>query len=135
MHEIEYAKEADAPALAKINVEAFQGRLLLGQVFPESTQSMLQVYKTHAIMKYLVDPDIHVVKTYHDDGELVAYARWQLPACYGQSQATLSEQAALSAQDPMVYAPKPMNTEAFAAFREYLDEGRQKYTTEDDMGE
>lgn len=135
MHEIEYANEADGPALAKINVEAFQDRLLLGQVFPESTQSMLQVYKTHRIMGYLADPNIHVVKTYHDDGELVAYARWHLPACYGQSQATLSEQAALSAQDSTVYAPKPMNTEAFAAFRKYLDEGREKYTTEDDMSE
>ena len=134
MHLIQYATEADGPALAKVNVESFRARLLLGQVFPGSNNTLLREYKTHVGMKHLANPNMHVLKIHSENGELVTYSRWQLPASFGQSQVPLSDQGALSAKDPLVYAPQPMNTEAFAAFKKILEEGRKKHTTEDDIG-
>ena len=37
MHLIQYAVEADAPGLARVNVESFLGRNLFAEVFPTSS--------------------------------------------------------------------------------------------------
>ncbi|CAG8305065.1 unnamed protein product [Penicillium salamii] len=133
MHLIRYATEADGPAFAKVNVQSFQDRLLLHQIFPGSSQTLLQEYKIHVGMKHLANPSMHVLKIHSDDGELVTYSRWQLPASFGQSQVPLSDQGVLSAKDPVAFAPQPMNNKAFDAFKQILEEGRKRYTTEDDI--
>jgi hypothetical protein len=134
MHLIQYATESDGPALAKVNVRAFQHRLLLGAVFPESSQTMLEEYKVHVGMKHLANPNMHVIKI-HNHEELVAYSRWQFPASLGESRVTLSEQAAVSAQNPLAFAPKPMNEAPMASFKKILQDARKKYTKEDDIRE
>ncbi|CAG8947480.1 unnamed protein product [Penicillium salamii] len=134
MHLIRYATEADGPAFAKVNVQSFQDRLLLHQIFPGSSQTLLQEYKIHVGMKHLANPSMHVLKIHSDDGELVTYSRWQLPASFGPSQVPLSDQGVLSAKDPVAFAPQPMNNKAFDAFKQILEDGRKRYTTEDDIG-
>lgn len=131
---IQYAVEADGPALAKINVLSFRARLALGQIFPQSGKTVLQEYKTHVGMKHLANPNMHVLKIHSDDGEVAVYGRWQLPASFGQSLVPLSDQGALSAKDPVAFAPQPMNMEVFAAFKGILEKSRKKYTTEEDIG-
>ncbi|KAJ5339743.1 hypothetical protein N7452_006471 [Penicillium brevicompactum] len=134
MNLIQYAVEADGPALAKINVFSFHARLALGQIFPQSGKTVLQEYKTHVGMKHLANPNMHVLKIHSDNGEVAVYARWQLPPSFGQSLVTLSDQGALSAKDPVAFAPQPMNTAVFAAFKGVLEKSRKKYTTEEDIG-
>lgn len=86
-------------------------------------------------MKHLANPNMHVVKIHSDNGELVAYSRWQFPPSLGESQITLSEEAALSAKNPLAFAPKPMNVEAFNSFKKLLEDARKTYTREDDIRE
>jgi len=135
MHLIQYATEADGPALGKVNVQSFQARFALRAIFPESSQTVLQEYKTHVGMKHLANPNMHVLKIHNPDGELVAYGRWQLPDSFGQSQVTLSEKASLAAKDPLVYAPKPMNEKVYKVFKKILEDARKQYTGEDDIRE
>ncbi|KAJ5554730.1 Acyl-CoA N-acyltransferase [Penicillium sp. DV-2018c] len=134
MYVVEYATEADGPGLAKVNVRSFQGRQLLGQFFPGASLTRMQEYKAIVGMKHLADPNMHVLKI-HDpiSGELVTYSRWHLPASFGTSMVTLSDQAALYAKDPLPYAPKPMNEAIFKAFKKLLTDARKRYTREDDI--
>jgi hypothetical protein len=131
---VEYATEADGPGLAKVNVQSFQGRQLLGQLFPGASLTRMQEYKAIVGMKHLANPNMHVLKV-HDpnSGELATYSRWHLPASLGTSVVVLSDQAAIYAKDPIPYAPKPMNEAIFKAFKKLLEDARKQYTTEDDM--
>lgn len=134
MHLIEYATEADGPELAKINVQSFQDRRLLGEVFPEASVARLQEYKAIVGMKHLANPNMHVLKIQDPaSGELVTYSRWHLPASFGESLVTLSDQAATFAKDPLSYAPQPMNEGVLKAFKTLLEDSRKRYTTENDM--
>lgn len=133
MHLIQYATEADGPALAKVNIQSFQSRLLLGVIWPKSDQNTLQEYKTHVAMKHLANPNMHVLMIHNENGELVTYSRWQFPASLGESHVTLSDEATLVAKDPLVYAPKPMNEIIFNAFKQILADARERYTRPDDI--
>ncbi|OGE53953.1 hypothetical protein PENARI_c007G02783 [Penicillium arizonense] len=136
MHLIQYAVEADAPGLARINVESFLGRRLFAEVFPTSSVPQMSEYKTKVGMKHLADPNMHVLKI-HDEasGELVAYSRWLIPEAlgYGPTVPTLSEQAVAFAKDPVAYAPRPMKEEVYNAFKQMLENARKRYTTENDI--
>ncbi|KAJ5200903.1 hypothetical protein N7449_005706 [Penicillium cf. viridicatum] len=131
---IKYATEADGPGLAKVNVQSFQGRRLLEELFPEASLTRMQEYKIVVGMKHLANPKMHVLKI-HDpvSGELATYSRWQFPASFGPSLVTLSEKAVLLAKDPIPHAPRPMNEEVFNAFKKLLEDGRKRYTTENDI--
>jgi len=135
-YEIGYATEADAPALARINVESFQGRGLLNTIFPEASEARLQEYKAIYAMKHLANPQMHVVKvTDPASGEIVGYGRWLIPASVDSaSQPALSEQAQVFAQDPVRFCPQPMNEALYAEFRRLLEESRKKHTTDQDLG-
>lgn len=135
---IERAGEADALALARINVLSFEGRGLLNNVFPEATQATLVAYKSTYTMKHLANPSMHVLKIVDPAGDvIVGYSRWLIPETLGYecSKPALSEQALVAARDPMVFAPKPMNEALYTAFRSLLERSRQKHTTEKDMSE
>lgn len=131
---IKYATELDGPGLAKVNVQSFQGRRLLEELFPAASLTRMQEYKIVVGMKHLANPNMHVLKI-HDpvSGELATYSRWQFPASFGPSLVTLSEKAALWAKDPIPHAPRPMNEEVFNAFKKLLEDGRKRYTTENDI--
>lgn len=131
---IRYATETDGPGLAKVNVQSFQGRRLLEELFPEASLTRMQEYKIVVGMKHLANPNMHVLKI-HDpvSGELATYSRWQFPTSFGPSLVTLSEKAAWLAKDPIPHAPKPMNEEVFNAFKKLLEDGRKRYTTENDI--
>ncbi|KAJ5133110.1 Acyl-CoA N-acyltransferase [Penicillium atrosanguineum] len=134
-YQIEYATEADGSALARINVESFQGRGLLNSVFPEATEAELQNYKAIYAMKHLADPQMHVLKiTDPTSGEVVSYARWLIPATVDSvSQPALSGQAQVFAQDPTRFCPQPMNEALYTEFRGLLQKSRKKHATDDDM--
>ncbi|KAJ6125770.1 Acyl-CoA N-acyltransferase [Penicillium sp. IBT 18751x] len=134
-YHIEYATEADGPALARINVESFQGRGLLNNVFPKASEAALRAYKTINAMKHLANPSMHVLKiTDPTSGEVVSYARWLIPASVeSPSRPALSEQAQIFAQDPTRFAPQPMNEVLFTEFRKLLEKSREKHATDDDM--
>jgi hypothetical protein len=136
-YNIEYATEADGPALARINVESFQGRGLLNNVFPEASEARLQEYKAVYAMKHLANPQMHVLKIADPtSGEIIAYARWLIPTTVlPTSQPGLSEQAQSFAQDPTRFWPMPMNEALFAEFRRLLEKSREKHTTDEDMSE
>ncbi|KAJ5822381.1 Acyl-CoA N-acyltransferase [Penicillium robsamsonii] len=131
---IQYATEADGPGLAKVNVQSFQGRRLLEEVFPNASLTRVQEYKIIVGMKHLADPNMHVLKI-HDpvSGELATYSRWHFPASFGPSLVTLTEDAAVLAKDPVQYAPRPMNAELAVAFKKLLADCRKRYTTENDI--
>ena len=136
-YQIEYATEADGPGLARINVESFQGRGLLNNVFPEASEAELQEYKTIYAMKHLANPQMHVLKiTDPTSGEIVSYARWLIPATVDSpSRPALSEQAQAFAQDPTRFSPQPMNEALYTEFRKLLERSREKLATDDDMSE
>ncbi|OQE13764.1 hypothetical protein PENFLA_c043G02684 [Penicillium flavigenum] len=131
---IKYATEPDGPGLAKVNVQSFQGRRYLQEVFPGATLSRVQEYKIVVGMKHLANPNMHVLKI-HDpvSGELATYSRWQFPASFGPSLVPLSEKAAFLAKDPIPHAPQQMNKGVFNAFKKLLEESRKRYTTENDI--
>jgi hypothetical protein len=133
MHLIQYATEADGPALAKVNVQSFQSRLLLGAVWPESDQNTIQEFKIHVGMRHLANPNMHVVKIHNDSGELVTYSRWQFPASLGESHVTLSDEAALILKNIDAYTPRPMNETVYKAFKQLLAEARERHTRPDDI--
>ncbi|KAJ6150635.1 Acyl-CoA N-acyltransferase [Penicillium samsonianum] len=134
MNLIKYATEADGPGLAKVNVQSFQSRRLLEELFPEASLTRMQEYKIIVGMKHLANPNMHVLKI-HDpvSGDLATYSRWQFPASFGPSLVTLSEKAALLAKDPIPHAPRPMNEGVFNAFKKLLEDGRKRYTTDNDI--
>ncbi|KAJ5618376.1 hypothetical protein N7528_007019 [Penicillium herquei] len=135
-YEIEYATEQDAPELGLINNDSFQSRMILGAIFPESSQPTLRAYKAIHVMKHLVNPETHVLKaTDPTSGAIVGYGRWHIPAVLGVTPNVpgLSDQAQTYAKDPVAFAPEPMNREIYAAFRAMLEEGRKRHTTERDM--
>ncbi|KAJ6177672.1 hypothetical protein N7519_008133 [Penicillium mononematosum] len=118
---IKYATEPDGPGLAKVNVQSFQGRRYLQEVFPGATLSRVQEYKIVVGMKHLANPNMHVLKI-HDpvSGELATYSRWQFPASFGPSLVPLSEKAVFLAKDPIPHAPQQMNKGVFNAFKKLL---------------
>lgn len=134
---VQYATETDAPALGRVNVQSFQTRQLLAEIFPQVSQPTLQVYKAIVSMKHLADPQTHVLKITDpgSSGDITGYCRWYIPESlgFGASLPALSEKAALAARDPLVYAPRPMNQEVFSTFKKILADSRKKYTTEKDM--
>ncbi|KAJ5666626.1 hypothetical protein N7462_011035 [Penicillium macrosclerotiorum] len=135
-YQIEPAVEADAPALAHINVVSFQGRGLLNQVFPEATESMLEAYKSVYTMKHFSNPQIHVLKVVDSmTQEVIGYGRWLVPASLGllPSAPVLSEQAQEVAKDPLRLAPRPMNEALYMKFRGMLETSRQKHARESDI--
>lgn len=135
---VEPAGEADAPALARINVLSFEGRGLLNNVFPEANQATLVAYKSTYTMKHLANPSMHVLKIVDAASDvIVGYSRWVIPEAlgHGNSKPALSEQALVAARDPMAFAPKPMNEALYTAFKNLLECSRQKHTTEKDMSE
>ncbi|KAJ5973131.1 Acyl-CoA N-acyltransferase [Penicillium vulpinum] len=134
MELVKYATEADGPGLAKVNVQSFQGRRLLEELFPEASLTRMQEYKIIVGMKHLANPNMHVLKI-HDpvSGDLATYSRWQFPASFGQSLVTLSERAAFLAKDPIPHAPQPMNQELFNTFKKLLEDARRRHTTEKDI--
>ncbi|OQE75049.1 hypothetical protein PENNAL_c0074G00750 [Penicillium nalgiovense] len=131
---IKYATEPDGPGLAKVNVQSFQGRRYLQEVFPGATLSRVQEYKIVVGMKHLANPNMHVLKI-HDpvSGELATYSRWQFPASFGPSLVPLSEKAAFLAKDPIPHAPQQMKKGVFNAFKRLLEDSRKRYTTENDI--
>ncbi|KAF3015417.1 hypothetical protein E8E15_002082 [Penicillium rubens] len=131
---IKYATEPDGPALAKVNVQSFQGRRYLQEVFPGTTLSRVQEYKIVVGMKHLANPNMHVLKI-HDpvSGELATYSRWQFPASFGPSLVPLSEKAVFLAKDSIPHAPQQMNKGVFNGFKKLLEESRKRYTTENDI--
>ncbi|KAJ6086292.1 hypothetical protein N7486_010573 [Penicillium sp. IBT 16267x] len=135
-YQVEYATEQDAVGLGCINNDSFQTRLMLSAMFPETDEPSLRTYKSYQTMKHLANPETHVVKiTDPTSGAVVGYGRWHIPAILGvpPNVPELSDQAQIYAKDPVAFAPQPMNTEVYAAFRSLLDEGRKRYTTERDM--
>lgn len=137
-YQIEYATEADAPALARINVKSFQGQGILNDVFPEAGEARLMDYKAIYATRHLANPQMHVLKvTDPANGEIVGYGRWLIPASvdFAASQPALSEQAQVFAQDPTRFFPRPMNEALYAEFRRLLEDYRKKHTTDQDMGE
>ncbi|KAJ5569489.1 uncharacterized protein N7459_008919 [Penicillium hispanicum] len=132
---IEYATEADAPALAHVNILSFQTRGLLFEVFPDASQARLMDYKAVYAMKHFANPQTHVLKLNDPtSGELIGYGRWHIPeSLAGHSLPALSEQNQEAARDPTVFAPRPMNEALYTAFRELLEGARKRHTTEQDM--
>ena len=133
--QIEYATEADGPGLARINVVSFQSQGLLPLVFPGASQATLEQYKAIVSMKHLANPEMHVIKLVDPpSGEIVGYARWFIPrALGGETVPELSEKAQEAARDPVALAPRPMNEELYASFRQLLQTSRGKYVTDQDM--
>lgn len=136
-YQIEYASEADAPALGQINTLSFSGQPLLSNLFPGSSQSTLQAYKAKYAFKYFADPTIHVVKVADPtSGDIIGYGRWHISETLtSTSVPELSEEAQAVAQDPLRFAPRPMNESLFATFKSILDAARKRHTTEKDIGE
>jgi hypothetical protein len=135
-YQIQYAEESDAPSLAQINTLSFQGRGLLSQVFPETTQAGLKAYKSMYTMKHLANPQMHVLKVADPaSGATVGYARWHIPESLSPrtNLPVLSEKAQEAARDPFQFAPRPMNEALMGAFRGLLEESRKKHVTEKDM--
>lgn len=135
-YQVQYAEEGDAASLAQINTISFEGRGLLSQVFPGSSQAALEAYKSMYTMKHLANPRMHVLKVADpDSGAVVGYGRWHIPEslCPRTNLPVLSEKAQEAAKDPFQFAPHPMNEALFAAFRGLLEESRKKHVTENDM--
>lgn len=134
-YQIEYATESDALGLAEINTRSFQSRALLFEVFPGSSLRTQRDYKAVYTMKHLANPQTHVLKiTDLTTGELTGYGRWHIPqALAAPSVPVLSERNQEAARDPIALAPRPMNEALYNAFRQLLQDARQRHTTEDDI--
>lgn len=136
-YQIEYAKEGDAPGLARINTLSFESRGFLNDVFPGASQAEIEDYKTMHSWKHMTNPQMHLLKvTDPATGQIVGYGRWLLPEALGfaPSLPVLSDRAKEIAKDPTVYAPRPMNQQLYDGFRGMLETSRKKHTTGKDMG-
>lgn len=133
---IEYATEADGPGLANVNIISFRHQGLLQMIFPEASEERLGEYKAVYSMKHLANPEMHVLKLVEPaTGEIIGYSRWHIPkALVGETLPVLSEKAQEAARDFKALAPRPMNEEMYAAFRQLLETSRKRFTTEQDMG-
>ena len=134
-YQIEYATESDAFGLAEINTLSFQTRSVLFEVFPGASQPALRDYKAIYAMKHFANPQTHVLKiTDAIDGKITGYCRWQIPETLGApSLPVLSERNQKAAEDPIAFAPRPMNEALYNAFRQLLQDARKRHATEDDI--
>lgn len=135
---VRYATESDAAALGVINALAFAGSSILTDVFPEADQAAIQAFKRIRAFKYLNDPQVHVVAGVElSTGEVVAYARWEIPSARGITPPAvpLSDEAVVAVADPMRFAPQGMNHTAFEHTRGFLLAKQKQYVEEGDIGE
>ncbi|KAJ5925002.1 hypothetical protein N7454_007641 [Penicillium verhagenii] len=110
-YQVEYATEADALGLGRVNNDSFQDRLMLPAMFPETDQPTLRTYKSFHIMKHLTAPETHVLKiTDPTTGTIIGYGRWIIPTVLGipPNVPELSEGAQIYAKDPVAFAPQPL---------------------------
>ncbi|KAJ5923833.1 hypothetical protein N7466_008020 [Penicillium verhagenii] len=135
-YQVEYATEADALGLGRVNNDSFQDRLMLSAMFPETDQPTLRTYKSFHIMKHLTAPETHVLKiTDPTTGTIIGYGRWVIPTVLGipPNVPELSEEAQIYAKDPVAFAPQPFKPEVYQGFRAVLQEGQKKHTTDRDI--
>lgn len=134
--QLRYASEADIPGLSNINIEAFASSGFIPNTFPQATPESLRVFKGVMALKHLANPKMHVLAASDpDSSEVQGYCRWLIPhgIGYDRDVAPLSEHGAAALEDPMRFAPRPMNEEVYNAFKRLLDVKRKQHTTDEDL--
>ena len=133
---LRYATEADAPALAAVNSDAFSSAGFFANSFPQAAPASLRPMKAANACKHLANPRVHVLAGCDPvSDEIIAYCRWEIPLGLGYDRdvVPLSEEGQQAMADPIRFAPRPMNEKVYHAFKAMIHEKRKQHTTEDDI--
>jgi hypothetical protein len=133
---IRYATEADAPAIAKLNIICFQNTPFSRNVYRGIDQLSAIPMKIARCYNKFSDPRMHLlVATDPASNAILGCARWGIPDANRSENEmpVLSDEArALAAQ---TVRPAGMNAACYEAGLKLLEETRGRHVREDDVGE
>ncbi|GIK03390.1 hypothetical protein Aspvir_007459 [Aspergillus viridinutans] len=133
MTDIRYATEADAPAIAEMNIVCFQHAPFYRNMFPNMAPLAALPVKLSRTYDKLSDPKVHVlVATDPVSNQILGCARWVIPDIKGRRVALSDEARATAAQNAQL-RPAGMNVAVYDAALKALEETRKKYVKEDDI--
>ncbi|GFF26533.1 hypothetical protein IFM61606_05328 [Aspergillus udagawae] len=137
MTNIRYATEADAPAIAELNVVCFQHAPMYRNMFPNMDPLAALPMKLSRTYDKLSNPKMHLlVATDPASNQILGCARWVIPDIKGRSEnemVALSDEARATAAQMAQLRPAGMNVAVYDAVLTALEETRQKYVQEDDI--
>ncbi|GIJ82090.1 hypothetical protein Asppvi_000593 [Aspergillus pseudoviridinutans] len=137
MTNIRYATEADAPAIAELNIICFQDAPMYRNMFPNIDTLAAMPVKLSRTFDKLSDPKMHLlVATDPTSNQILGCARWVIPDIKGRSEnemVSLSDEARAMAAQNVQLRPAGMNVAVYDAAMKALDETRRKYVKEDDI--
>ncbi|GLB34348.1 putative acetyltransferase (GNAT) domain containing protein [Lyophyllum shimeji] len=136
MASIRYATEADACAIANLNIIGFQPAPLYRNLFRGIDPLTALPMKLCLCYDKLSDPKVHLlVATDPTSNQILGCARWRIPDPNGRSEMVLSDEArakAALAQTSEVH-PAGMNVAVYEACLKALGETRGRHVREDDI--
>lgn len=122
---IRRAVESDAPALAAINIAAFQGpNSFLANAFPGLSYDAVHQVKTARFLQKLSVPGMSVLAAVDDSGVVVGAARWRFPPEPGAKRKGGGEQM----------LPPGTNKKVYDGFFESIKQRGKTYLRDDDIG-
>ncbi|KAF7174475.1 hypothetical protein CNMCM5623_007358 [Aspergillus felis] len=138
MTNIRYATEADAPAIADLNVICFQHTPMYRNMFPNIDPLAALPMKISRTFDKLSNPQMHLlVATDPTSNQVLGCARWVIPDIKGRSEnervVALSDEARATAAQNVQLRPAGMNVAVYDAAMKALEETRQKYVKAEDI--
>jgi hypothetical protein len=141
MTTIRYATEADAPAIAELNIICFQDAPMYRNMFPNIDPLSATSMKISRTFDKLSNPKMHLlVATDSTSNQILGSARWLMPDLSPKwrsesETAVLSDEARAKAAQMAQLRPEGMNVAVYDGLLKALEEMRGKYVREGDIGE
>lgn len=138
---IRYATEADAPAIAELNIICFQDGPMYRNMLPNIDPLSATPMKLSRTYDKLANPRMHVlVATDPTSNQILGCARWLMPDASAHwrdesEMAILSDDARAKAAQMTQLRPAGMNVAVYEGLFKALEEMRGKYVREGDIGE
>ncbi|KAH1293171.1 hypothetical protein KXX16_003026 [Aspergillus fumigatus] len=137
---IRYATEADAPAIAELNIICFQDGPMYRNMLPNIDPLSATPMKLSRTYDKLANPRMHVlVATDPTSNQILGCARWLMPDASAHwrdesEMAILSDDARAKAAQMTQLRPAGMNVAVYEGLFKALEEMRGKYVREGDIG-
>ncbi|GAQ08119.1 hypothetical protein ALT_5440 [Aspergillus lentulus] len=139
MTTIRYATEADAPAIAELNIICFQDGPMYRNMFPNIDPLSATPMKISRTYDKLSNPKMHLlVATDSTSNQILGCSRWLMPDTSPiwrseSEMAVLSDEARAKAAQMAQLRPAGMNVAVYDGVMKALEEMRRKYVREGDI--
>ncbi|GFF78261.1 hypothetical protein IFM61392_00374 [Aspergillus lentulus] len=139
MTTIRYATEADAPAIAELNIICFQDGPMYRNMFPNIDPLSATPMKISRTYDKLSNPKMHLlVATDSTSNQVLGCSRWLMPDLSPiwrseSEMAVLSDEARAKAAQMAQLRPAGMNVAVYDGVMKALEEMRRKYVREGDI--